>query len=255
MNPALSPPTGHHLCIARRQALAAALASALAGRPRRAAAAAAVDDAVAALLPPAFRPSGRVLMVRNGDDITAALDTALEGDTIVLARGPHAGRAVLARRVALLGGGGADATTLAWRMDAPYQSTVAARAPGCVVGGLTITHASPSVANNYAVHAEGGAAGFTLTGCDVVSTTGTGVGLDAAECSVEGCTIHECARFGVAVFGDGVRVTGCRMRSNRSGGVLVRGATGVVVSGGVPGGVQVVGGGSASVDGVEVGSL
>ena len=203
---AASTPTGGGRCCPRRQALAAALAVALTGRPRRAAAA--VDDAVAALLPPAFRPSGRVLMVGSGDDITAALTTALEGDAIVLARGQHAGRAVLERRVALLGGGGTGTTTLAWKTDAPYQSTVAARTPGCVVGGLTITHGSPSVANNYCVHAEDGADGFTLTGCDVTSATGTGVGLDAAECVVAGCTIHDCARFGVAVFGDGARLSG-----------------------------------------------
>lgn len=256
--PAVATPPG---VIARRHALAAALTGALTGRPRRAAAA--VDDAVAALLPPAFRATGRVLTVNPDTSLATVLATARDGDAVVLGPGEHSGRAVLERRVALIGtnavpgtattgtGPGVASTTcyLRWKTTNPYESTVAVRAPGCIVTGLTIAHASPSVANNYAVFVEGGADGFTLTNCAVTSATGTGVGVDAMTATLDRCTIKGCARYGVAVFGDGTRIVDCVIDGNRAGGVLVRAAGGVVVAGGARQRVEVVGGGEAVVDG------
>jgi hypothetical protein len=246
------PPTPS---VDRRLLLASTLAASLAtARPparARAASSAPVDDAVAALLPPSFRPSGRVLIVGVGDDLTAALATSSEGDAVVLAPGAHVGRACLAAPVALLGGG-PSTTCLTWTTTAPYESVVVVEAAGCVVGGVSLSHASPSVANNYALHLLPSAAGTVVTECAVMSTTGSGVGVEGEGAVIERCVLSDCASYGAAVFAEGAIVRDCVLTNNRRGGVLVRGASAVVQGSGGRSGVSVAGGGRAVVDGVEV---
>ncbi len=45
------------------------------------------------------------------------------------------------------------------------------------------------------------AGALTLRRCDVCSSTGSGVAVEGAELLLDACTIHDCARHGVAAFG------------------------------------------------------
>ena len=142
--------------------------------------------------------------------------------------------------------------TLSHETSRPYESTVAVSAPGCRVVGLTIRHSSPSVANNYAVHVEesasappssaeagAGSPPTTILGCDVASSSGSALGLDAAA-RVSRCRLASSSRFGAAVFAPGpprTRLYRCELSggggkgskgdvkggSGGGGGLLVRG--------------------------------
>lgn len=57
--------------------------------------------------------------------------------------------------------------------SAPYEATIEILADGVQVTGLTVRHASPSIANNYAVYVRGSV--VQLTACDVSSSTGSAV--------------------------------------------------------------------------------
>ena len=50
---------------------------------------------------------------------------------------------------------GADVTVI-WETRAPYEAVLDSSAPSATVRGLRLRHASPSVANNYAVYMRGG---------------------------------------------------------------------------------------------------
>jgi hypothetical protein len=58
--------------------------------------------------------------------------------------------------------------------SAPYEATLEILSDGVQVTGLTVRHASPSIANNYAVYVRG-AAQVQLKACDVSSSTGSAV--------------------------------------------------------------------------------
>ena len=148
--------------------------------------------------------------------------------------------------------------TLSHETPRPYESTVAVAAPGCRVVGLNIRHSSPSVANNYALHVEEGAASADsssspsssssrssptiISECDVASSSGSAMGLDAAA-RVSRCRLASSSRFGAAVFAPGpprTRIHRCELSGGGgkgskgdvkgggsgggSGGLLVRGA-------------------------------
>jgi hypothetical protein len=126
--------------------------------------------------------------------------------------------------------GKSESVTLEHFTSTPYEATLEA-APGCTglaVHNLTIRHGSKSVANNYAVFAQGGSS-LTLTGCDVKSETGSGVAGEGASISLEECVVHDCRTHGIAVYGDLLgesgfgRVLKCRVYGNGEDGVLVRG--------------------------------
>lgn len=129
---------------------------------------------------------------------------------------------------------------LVWETQQPYQSTLECAADGIVVEGLTIRHYSKSVANNYGVFVRDGSA--RLSGCDVSSRSGVGIGVEGACAVIDGCDVHDCERHGIAIFGgaeDGASsdepgplsggggtcvtaVRGCSIRGNKGNGMLVR---------------------------------
>ena len=123
------------------------------------------------------------------------------------------------------------------RVDAPYQATfeVSDGVQNVTLRGITVRHASPSVANNYAVFARPGSS-LAVERCDVSSDTGCGVSGEGATLRVSGCDVHDCVSHGVAVYGDllgefgeGV-VEDCDVVRCGGNGVLVRaGALGTIV--------------------------
>lgn len=134
--------------------------------------------------------------------------------------------------------------TLTHEVSRPYESTIAVSAPGVRVVGLEIRHSSPSVANNYALHVEESASDFSsssptvvISDCDVSSSSGSALGLDAAA-RVSRCRLSSSSRFGAAVFAPGpprTRILRCELsggggkgskgdvKNGGSGGLLVRG--------------------------------
>ena len=64
--------------------------------------------------------------------------------------------------------------------------------------------------------------------CDIRSGTGDGIGIEGGAPRVQRCSVHDCARHGVAIYGDlygggsAAVLDGCSLSSNRLGGLLVR---------------------------------
>lgn len=117
-----------------------------------------------------------------------------------------------------------------WATEQPYQSVVDCTARGVTLRGLTLRHASPSVANNYCVYVHDGS-DMRMEQCDISSRTGTGVGVEGAAPSLTDCRVAACARHGVAIFGPldpeldppgGGTLLGCDISGNGLDGVLVR---------------------------------
>lgn len=63
---------------------------------------------------------------------------------------------------------------ISWVVDDPYQSVIVVEGGAEVfVRDLGIVHASPSVANDFAVHVRGGS--LTMERCSSMSLSGAGV--------------------------------------------------------------------------------
>jgi len=208
--------------------------------------------------------------------VEEAVSAASEGDLVALelgVEGTHSGRALLSKpgltlttlgfdwsepeaeeendratsreQVQASAGPRGKRATLTHETQHPYESTVSVSAPRCRVLGLTIRHSSPSVANNYAVHvveeaaaaaAAGSDSSFVISDCDVASSSGTALGLDAPA-RVSCSRLSSSSRFGAAVFAPGPPRTTfqkCELAggggkgskgdvNGGSGGLLVRG--------------------------------
>ncbi|KXZ51409.1 hypothetical protein GPECTOR_12g371 [Gonium pectorale] len=156
------------------------------------------------------------------------------GGVVLVAAGRYRERLVLTRPLTIRAWPPGAPVEVVWETKEPYQSTVE---------GLTIRHASKSVANNYGVFIKSGSP--LLEGCDVSSTTGAGVGVEGASPRLLRCVVHDCARQGIAIFGavpdpyaldpdlsvdpglvygmTGGVVRDCEVKGNALDGVLVRG--------------------------------
>jgi hypothetical protein len=154
--------------------------------------------------------------------LAAALAAARAFDTLSLAPGAYAERAVLnLEGLTLVGEGGG--AMLTWTTDRPYEAALVAAAPNCAASNLSIRHSSPSVADNYAVHVSDPAASLTLDRVSAASATGTGLGADGRVGAV-GCTFSGNSRYGAALFAKDCRLEGCTLSDNGAGGVLARSA-------------------------------
>ena len=106
------------------------------------------------------------------------------------------------------------------------------------VRGLTVRHASPSVASNYAVLVSAGGT-LRMEECDVSSSTGSGVGceggrVDATRCAFRGCHLHGAILVG-DLMGDAAagasRLETCELVGNGGCGVVVRGGAAALLAG------------------------
>ncbi|KAL4431622.1 hypothetical protein ABPG77_001464 [Micractinium sp. CCAP 211/92] len=229
-------------CAAQQKQEAAALLAAGAGQEgmpgclgRRSTLLAALQTAAAVLAQPALatvQASNPDLVVGAGGDcatIGEALSRAPSGGIVEVRGGRYAERLVLTRPVTLRAAAD-EAAEVVWETQQPYQATIEAGpelAEGAVVlQGLRIRHSSPSIANNYAVRLAG--CSVTLADCDISSATGVGVGIEGGAPRLLRCSVHNCQRHGVAVFGDllgagcAAQLEDCTLVGNRLNGLLVR---------------------------------
>ncbi|KAK9807475.1 hypothetical protein WJX72_000255 [[Myrmecia] bisecta] len=158
--------------------------------------------------------------------ISDAIAAAQLGDLIQVAAGTYHERLILDKAVSICAQPQSAAVTVIWETSEPYQAVVQCSCAGARIQGLTLRHRSPSVATNYAVYVAGG--DLTLEGCDISSQSGSGVGVEGGSPQIRRCRIHDCARHGIALFGDlfgaegGGLVQDCMIRDNKQNGVLVR---------------------------------
>eukprot|EP00884_Botryococcus_braunii_P016863 jgi/Botrbrau1/3860/Bobra.0183s0085.1 len=85
-----------------------------------------------------------------------------------------------------------------WETTEPYQSVVTSTARDVKLKGLKIRHASPSVADNYAVHLI--SSDCKIQDCDISSATGSGVGVEGGHVYLTCCTISHCRTNGLFLY-------------------------------------------------------
>jgi len=183
--------------------------------------------ATAGLADPLIEPTGAF------SSISAALAVAPAGAVVIVKPGIYMERIVVQRGVQLLAEAGA---TLTWRSDKPYEAALtvdlsdATEPAQVLIAGLTLRHYSPSIAQNYAVYvpppssaAERGSI-VTLRGCDVSSSSGSGVGVEGGCVDLVDCRVAGCKNHGVLYLGPSSRgnLRGCVLEKNKLNGVLLR---------------------------------
>ena len=164
--------------------------------------------------------------------ISAALEAAPSGATVIVRPGVYTERVMVRQSVTLKADPG---VFLVWESDKPYEATLtidlrdASAAADVLVSGLMVTHYSPSIAQNYAVYVPppsraADASKVELRFCDVCSRSGTGVGVEGGFVAVVGCRVHDCKNHGLAFLGPGARgvVQRCSVEACKLDGVLVR---------------------------------
>lgn len=122
--------------------------------------------------------------------ISAALAVAPSGASVVVRAGTYAERLTLTRSVRLLADAGA---VLDWKSKGPNEPALTVDLSGAtaaceiLVSGLAVRHASPYFSQNYAVYvprpaaAADGGSRIEMRGCEVSSSTGTGVGVEGGD--------------------------------------------------------------------------
>lgn len=229
-------------CAAQRRQEAAALQAAGADPGavpgclgRRSALLVALQTAAAVLAQPALaeaQGSSPDLVVGPGGNcatIGEALARAPSGGVVEVRGGRYAERLALTRPVTIRAAAD-EAVEVVWETQQPYQATVEAGPElgeaAVVLQGLRIRHSSPSIANNYAVRLAG--CSVTLADCDISTATGVGVGIEGGAPRLVRCSVHNCQRHGVAVFGDllgggcAAQLEDCTLVGNRLNGLLAR---------------------------------
>jgi len=160
--------------------------------------------------------------------VAAAVEAAEAGAVVTIAAGYYAGRLILSRPVTLAAADAEGKVVLEHSTVNPYEATLQVESPGCVLRGLTLRHASPSVASNNCVLVRGGAA-LTLERCALSSATGSGLGCEGGVVTARSCSLSGCRLHGAALYGDlggessgESTLEGCTMEGNGGHGVLLR---------------------------------
>ena len=109
-------------------------------------------------------------------------------------------RLVVDKRVTVRAAAGAD-VTLEWVVDRPYESAVVVpRGGSLALAGVAVRHASPSVANDFAVHVPGGS--LSMAGCRVTSASGAGVCVEGGSADIADSAVVGCVDYGVSALAD-----------------------------------------------------
>ena len=106
--------------------------------------------------------------------VAAAVEAAEAGAVVTIAAGYYAGRLILSRPVTLAAADAEGKVGLEHSTVNPYEATLQVESPGCVLRGLTLRHASPSVASNNCVLVRCGPA-LPLERSAPSSATGSGL--------------------------------------------------------------------------------
>ena len=192
------------------------------------------------LLAPCFASAeddGKLLVVEptggQYSTIAAAVAAAPVGAKVLIKSGTYIEQVKIKQSVTLEAEPG---TVLSWFSDKPYEAALtidlgqSAVAADVLVSGLTIRHASPSIAQNYAVFVpqqsrEANPSSLVaLRDCDVSSSSGSGVGVEGGAVTLDHCRVHDCKNHGVSFLGRTARgaIRRCSIESNKLNGVLLR---------------------------------
>jgi len=186
-------------------------------------------------------PAGAIGARVDPPSIASAIAAAKPGATVYIPGGIYNERLVLDKSIHLTAVPG-ERVEVVWETSQPYESTIEVmgkQGDTIIIGGLSVRHASPSIANNYAVHILEGAY-VQIEGCDVTSSTGSGVGMEGDHVEVANCHIHDCARSGAMLFGDfessgrssqRMCLRNCAIERNKLHGIVVRDGAAPIVKG------------------------
>ncbi|KAF5826669.1 pectin lyase fold/virulence factor [Dunaliella salina] len=193
-------------------------------------------------------PASTALQASSGQPIYPSITAALAAApstavSIRVAPGRYHERLVLDRPNVSIVADSVDGQKVQvyWDTLEPYQSVVDCSASNVRLRGLSLTHYSKSVANNYGVFIHDGS-DLWLDACDICSTSGSGIGIEGAAPLISRCRIHGCANHGLAIFGPldpeaplgmagGGSVKNCTVEQNKGDGICVRSSAEPFVSG------------------------
>ena len=180
------------------------------------------------LLDPLAEPEGAY------STISSALAVAPADATVIVRPGTYAERGLtISRGVRLIADAGA---VLDFKAANPNEPALCvdlsgASAPSSVlISGLRIKHFSPYFSQNYGVYVPrpaataDGSTRIELQGCEVSSSSGTGIGVEGGELVLTDCKITSCKYHGVAFVGPTARgaVRRCVIENCKLNGVLLR---------------------------------
>ncbi len=201
--------------------------------------------------------------------IQAAINAAVNGDTINVLPGTYTGQIDLnGKAITIIGTGGAAATILDGQLNGPVITCNSFEGPGTILqaltirdghaaqsgGGMLIALASPTIIgcvieDNHAVVGGAGiaciAASPTISGCDFVDNVSTNspgeggaISILAGSPDITGCTFtgNEATTSGGAIFieqGATPTIAGCTFEQNRSYTVCVAAGCGPTYMGSV----------------------
>ena len=136
--------------------------------------------------------------------------------------------------------------TIKLSTEDPYKPVIRVQSASEVrLDSLALRHRSPSIANNYAIHVID-CTNCTLHNLDVVSSTGTGICIEAGHSIlIQDCHVHDCAGNGIAIFtsvdglednsdqasSDTILIRGTTIEGNSKAGLLVSERQGIVLDG------------------------
>jgi len=176
--------------------------------------------------------------------ISAAVAVAPSGATIIVRPGVYNERVTIARPINMIADGD---VTLSWKSDRPYEAaltialepTLPTLTSRVLVSGLSVRHFSPSIAQNYAVYvpqptspaADG--VGIVFQSCAITSASGSGVGIEGGDVTLERCQIAGCKNHGIVYLGQAARgrIVGCTVEKCKLNGVLLRDGASPVLEG------------------------
>ena len=172
--------------------------------------------------------------------ISAALAVAPRGATVLVKPGSYTERLIVRQPMKLLAEPGA---TLSWTSDKPYEAALtidlsgAEAAGDVIISGLKVRHFSPSIAQNYGVFVPApttpaaSKSRVELRGCDVTSSSGSGVGVEGGDVTLTSSRIGACKNHGVLYLGRSSSglIRDCLIENNKLNGLLLRDGASPVV--------------------------
>lgn len=177
------------------------------------------------------RARGLEYVATSAEQLAELVDAVPDGSVITLQSKEYALKDTLTIEKPLTLRGSGASSRLSVFSSKPYKSVIKCSSGPIHLQGFSVTHSSPSVANNYAVYLVD-ANEVSLEDLDVQSETGTGIAIEGGgKVLVKDCVIHDCASNGIGIFsnivGDDASNTiiqGTRIVRNGRNGVLIKGA-------------------------------
>ena len=132
---------------------------------------------------------------------------------------------------------------MSWTSDKPYEAALtidlsgAEAAGDVIISGLKVRHFSPSIAQNYGVFVPApttpaaSKSRVELRGCDVTSSSGSGVGVEGGDVTLTSSRIGACKNHGVLYLGRSSSglIRDCLIENNKLNGLLLRDGASPVV--------------------------